>query len=81
MQGSSSASTVTKGPASRLILSGSRRVSLQEHGVWGLMPELTKPSSYVDSRVDSSTFTMGNPMPESTLTLHAKVDFIPLTVT
>jgi hypothetical protein len=38
-------------------------------------------SPYVDTRVDSKTFTMGNPMPESALTLHAKVDFIPLTVT
>jgi hypothetical protein len=38
-------------------------------------------SLYVDSRVDSNTFTMGNPMTESALTLHAKVDFIPLTVT
>ncbi len=31
--------------------------------------------TYVYSRVDSNTFTMGNPMPESTLT-HARVDFI-----
>jgi hypothetical protein len=31
------------------------------------MPELTLTSSYVHSRVDSITFTTGNPMPESTL--------------
>ncbi len=31
--------------------------------------ELTITSQYVDSRVDSNTCTMGNPMPESTLTL------------
>ncbi len=43
------------------------------------MPELTITPPYVHSRVDSNTFTMGNPMPESTLTLYvyAKVDFIP----
>ncbi len=36
-------------------------------------------SPYVPSRVavDSNTITMGNPMPESTLTLYARVDFIP----
>ncbi len=33
------------------------------------MPELNITSPYVQSRVDSNTFTMGNPMPESTLTL------------
>ncbi len=33
------------------------------------MPKLTITSPYVHSRVDSNTFTMGNPMPESTLTL------------
>jgi hypothetical protein len=35
------------------------------------MPELTITSPYVHSRVDSDAFTMdiGNPMPESTLTL------------
>jgi hypothetical protein len=35
------------------------------------MPELTRSitSPYVHSRVDSNTFTMGNSMPESTLTL------------
>ncbi len=32
-------------------------------------PELTITSSYVQSRVDSNTFTMNIPMPESTLTL------------
>jgi hypothetical protein len=29
------------------------------------MPELTITSPYVHARVDSSTFTMGNPKPES----------------
>jgi hypothetical protein len=33
------------------------------------MPELTITSPYVHSVVDSNTFTIGNPMPESTLTL------------
>jgi hypothetical protein len=33
------------------------------------MPELTITSTYVHSRVDSNTFTMGNPVTESTLTL------------
>jgi hypothetical protein len=33
-------------------------------------------SPYVHSRVDSNTFTMGNPMSESTLT-YARDDFIP----
>ncbi len=31
------------------------------------MPVLTITSPYAESRVDSNTFTMGNPMPESTL--------------
>jgi hypothetical protein len=31
--------------------------------------ELTITSPYAYSRVDSNTFTMGNPMPESTLTV------------
>jgi hypothetical protein len=33
------------------------------------MPEFTITSPYVHVRVDSNTFTMGNPMPESTLSL------------
>jgi hypothetical protein len=43
----------------------------------GPMPELTITSPYVHSRVGSNTFFMGNPMPESTSTVYAKVDFIP----
>jgi hypothetical protein len=43
--------------------------SKEKHGVWDPIPELTLTSSYVHSRVDSNTFTVGNPMPESTLTL------------
>ncbi len=37
----------------------------EKHGVWDPMPKLTITSPYVDSK----TFTMGNPMPETTLTL------------
>jgi hypothetical protein len=43
--------------------------SKEKHCVWEPMPELNITSPYVHSRVDSITFTMGNPMPESTLTL------------
>ncbi len=35
--------------------------SKEKHGAWDPMPELTITSPYVD------TFTIGNPMPESTL--------------
>jgi hypothetical protein len=41
--------------------------SKEKHGVWDPMPELTIFSPYVHTRVDSNTFIMGNPMPESTL--------------
>jgi hypothetical protein len=41
--------------------------SKEKHGVWDPMLELTITSPYVCSRVDSNTFTMGNPMPDSTL--------------
>jgi hypothetical protein len=44
------------------------RIQKEKHGVWDPMPELTITSPYINSRVDSNTFTMGNPMPESTLT-------------
>ncbi len=37
--------------------------SKEKHGVWDPMPDLTITSPYVHSRVDSNTFTMGNPMP------------------
>ncbi len=37
--------------------------------VWDPMPELTITSPYVHTRVDSNTFTMDKPMPESSLTL------------
>jgi hypothetical protein len=43
--------------------------SKEKHGVWDPMPDLTIISPYGHFRVDSNTFTMGNPMPESTLTL------------
>jgi hypothetical protein len=45
-----------------------RAESKEKHGVWDPMPELILTSLYVHSRVDSKTLTMGNPMPESTLT-------------
>ncbi len=38
-------------------------------GVRDPVPALTITSPYADSRVGSNTFTMGNPMPESTLIL------------
>ncbi len=41
----------------------------EKHGVRNPIPELTITWPYVYSRVDSNTFTMVNPMPESTLTL------------
>ncbi len=37
--------------------------SKEKHGVWDPMQELTITSPYVYSRVDSNTFTIGNPMP------------------
>jgi hypothetical protein len=43
--------------------------SKETHGVWDPMPELTITSPYVHSSIDSNTFTKGNPMPASTLTL------------
>jgi hypothetical protein len=46
----------------------------EKQGVWDSMPELTITSPYVQSRVDSNIFTLGNParvdlnpMPESAL--------------
>jgi hypothetical protein len=36
--------------------------SKEKHGVWDPMPESTVTSPYVHARVDSNTFTMGNPM-------------------
>ncbi len=46
--------------------------SKENHGVWDPMPELTitsRSSPYIHFSVDSNTCTMGNPKPESTLTL------------
>jgi hypothetical protein len=48
---------------------GTEAESKGKHGVWDPMPELTITSPYVLSKVDYNTFTMGNPVPESTLTL------------
>ncbi len=50
--------------------------SKEKHGVEDPMPDLTITSLYVHSRVDSNTFTMGNPIPEWTFTL-SRVDFFP----
>ncbi len=55
---------------------------LTKNGVWNPTLEFNITSPYVHSRVDSHSFTMGNPMPESTLTLcqsrlNARVDFTP----
>ncbi len=44
------------------------RIQRKTWCMW-LLLKLTIPSPYVHSRVDSNTFTKGNPMPESTLTL------------
>jgi hypothetical protein len=44
--------------------------SKEKHGVWDhAVVDYVLTSTYVHSRVDSNTFTMGNPMPESALTL------------
>ncbi len=43
--------------------------SKEKHGVGGPMPELTITSPFVDSRVDSNTCPMGNPMTTSSLAL------------
>ncbi len=39
----------------------------EKHDEWDPIPELTITSPHVQSSVDSNTFTMGNPMPESIL--------------
>ncbi len=44
-----------------------RGESKEKHSVCDPMPELIITSSYVHSRADSNTFTMGNPLPGSTL--------------
>jgi hypothetical protein len=49
--------------------SSSEAESKEKHGIWDPMPELTITSPYVHSRIDSNTFAMGSPMPESTLAL------------
>jgi hypothetical protein len=52
--------------------------SKEKHGVWDLMPELKSP--FVDSRMDSNTCTMGNPKPESTLSLSQRFRIRPLKI-
>ncbi len=58
------------GPIESTSKNAPNRGRIKKHGVWDPMPELTITSPYVVSRVDSNTCTctMGNPMPESTLT-------------
>jgi len=51
--------------------------SKEKHDVCYPMPELTISSPYVHSRIDSNTFTMDNPMSESTVTQSLRVDFNP----
>jgi hypothetical protein len=49
-----------------------QRTNPKKNMVYGILCRswlYTRTSPYVHSRVDSNTFTMGNPMPESTLTL------------
>ncbi len=62
-------------------LLASEAESKEKHGAWDPMPELTITSPYVYSRVDSNTFTMGNPMPESTLSPSLGLWILPLTNT
>ncbi len=55
-----------------------QRLNPKKNMVCGTIPELTITSLYdrVGSRVNSSTFTMGNPMLESTLKgLSHEIDF------
>jgi hypothetical protein len=56
-------------PLSKGAMHGTEAESKEKYSVWDPMPELSIISPYVDARVDSDTFNMGNPMPESTLTL------------
>jgi hypothetical protein len=52
----------------RVTYNAAEAESKEKFGVWlDPMPELTITSPYVNSRVDSNTFIMGNPMPELTL--------------
>jgi hypothetical protein len=51
----------------------------EKHGVRDSMPELTITLPYVHSRVDSDTFTIGNAMPKSTLTLCQSQLYPPVT--
>jgi hypothetical protein len=60
-----------------------QRPNIKKNKVYGRWSTIASP--YVHCRVDSTTFTMGNPMPESTLSLcqsrpypYARVDLIPM---
>jgi hypothetical protein len=52
--------------------------SKEKQGIWDPEPELTITSAYVDSRVDSNTCTMDNPMQELTLTLCQRLLYLPV---
>ncbi len=69
----------------RIIHKISETLFKEKHGILDPMPELTITSRYVDSRVGSNTFNMGNPipvdrnpMPESTLSPGQGLRFWPL---
>ncbi len=53
--------------------------SKEQHGVWDPVPGLTTTSPYVNSRENTNTFTTGNPMPESTLSLSQGLWILSLT--
>ena len=60
----------------RLTHASEQRPNPKKNMVYGTpMTELTITSRYVHSRVESNTFTMGKPMPESTLKVHKIENF------
>ncbi len=70
-------------PASVILYCAERgwpmRPNPKKNMVYGTpMPELTITSPYVHSRVDSNTFTMANPMPESTFSPSQRLWIWPL---
>jgi hypothetical protein len=65
--------TEEKTPKTIATTTVSEAESKGKHGVLDPMPELTITSPYVHSRVDSNTFTMDNPLPESTLFLSQEI--------
>jgi hypothetical protein len=59
-------------------MTNAKAESKEKHGELDPKPELTITSPYVHSSVDSTTFTMDNPMPESILTLCQSRRFPPV---